>query len=145
MENNKYSFVTTATGTYWPTDQRKTPDFFVTFGISESYLDITASYDLSSDHTPIVVTVSECIINKQPTPKLHDRKTDWVAYKEATQHGINLHISVKSPHEIEHTTTKFITILQEAAKTNHSSDCCRATTHTYPGRNQASYSRKKES
>ena len=37
-------------------------------------------------------------------------------YKYAIQHGINLHISLKSPQEIEHTTTQFITILQEAAK-----------------------------
>jgi hypothetical protein len=119
MENNKYSFVTTATPTYWPTDQRKTPDlldFFVTCGISESYLDITASYDLSSDHTPITATVSEFIINKQPIPKLHNRKTDCDAYKEAIQHGINIQISLKSPHKIEHSTAKFITILQEAAK-----------------------------
>jgi len=37
-------------------------------------------------------------------------------YKDAIQHGINLHIGLKSPHEIEHKTTQFITILQEAAK-----------------------------
>ena len=119
MENNKYSFLTTATLTYWQTDQRKTPDmldFFVARGISESYLDITACYDLSSDHSPIIATVSEIVINKQPTPMLHNRKTDWDVYKEAIQHGINLHTSLKSPQEIEHTTTQFITILQETAK-----------------------------
>ena len=37
-------------------------------------------------------------------------------YKDAIQHDLNLHISLKSPQEIEHTTTQFITILQEAAK-----------------------------
>jgi len=75
MENNNYSFLT-ATPTYWPTDQRKTPDlldFFVTCGISESYLDITASYDLSSDHSPIIATVSKFVISKQPIPMLHNR------------------------------------------------------------------------
>jgi len=124
MENNKSSFITTATPTYLPTDQRKTPDlldFFITCGISESYLDITASYDLSSDHTPIIATVSEFIINKQPIPKLHNRKTDWVAYKEAIQHGINLHISLKSPHEIEHTITVHHNSTR-GSKTSHSSD-----------------------
>jgi len=76
MENNNYSFLTTATPTYWPTDQRKTPDlldFFVTCGISESYLDITTSYDLSSDHSPIIATVSKFVISKQPIPMLHNR------------------------------------------------------------------------
>jgi len=66
MENNKYSFPTSATPNYWPTDQRKTPDlldFFVSCGISKSYLDITASYDISSDHTPIRVTESLSLIS----------------------------------------------------------------------------------
>ena len=57
---------------------------------------------------------SESVINKQPIPKLHNRKSDWNAYKEAIQHGINLHVSLKSPQETEHTMTKVIEILQEA-------------------------------
>ena len=37
-------------------------------------------------------------------------------YKDAIQHGINLHIGLKTSQETEHKTTQFITILQEAAK-----------------------------
>jgi hypothetical protein len=53
---HNYSFLSTGTPTYWPTDGNKIPDlldFFVTIGISSTYTDIQSSYDLTSDHSPI--------------------------------------------------------------------------------------------
>jgi len=85
IEQNKYDVLSTATPTYWPTDPRKTPDlldFFVTRGLSESYLEITAGYDLSSDHSPIIATVSEAIIAKPRPPHLHTRTTNWEKYRD---------------------------------------------------------------
>jgi hypothetical protein len=40
-------------------------DFYITNGISTSYMDIVPSYDLSSDHTPVIATISTEIINKK--------------------------------------------------------------------------------
>ena len=55
MQQQNYSFLSTGRSTYWPSDPAKRPDvldFFVTNGISSTYLDIEPSYDLSSDHSP---------------------------------------------------------------------------------------------
>jgi len=103
IEQNKYFVLSTATTTYWPSDPRKTPDlldFFVTRGLSESYLEITASYDLSSEHSPIIATVSEAIISKPRPPHLHTRTTNWEKYRELIRQGANLNISLKTPHDI---------------------------------------------
>jgi hypothetical protein len=113
IEQNKYDVLSTATPTYWPTDLRKPPDlldFFITRGLSESYLEITASYDLSSVHSPIIATVSESILTKPPPPHLHTRTTNWVKYKELIHQGTNLNMSLKTPHDIETTTRDVHTV-----------------------------------
>jgi hypothetical protein len=65
--------------TYWPTDENKIPDlldFFINNGISTTYTDIQASYDLTSDHTPIIATISTTVTVRQPPPRLHTSQTN---------------------------------------------------------------------
>jgi hypothetical protein len=55
LQANNYATLSTGSPTYWPTNKHKTPDlldFFITSGISPSYMVIQPSYDLSSEHTP---------------------------------------------------------------------------------------------
>ena len=64
-QEQNYLYLSTGTPTYWPTDSNKTPDlldFFVTKGISSGYTDIQPCYDLTSDHSPIIATISTSII-----------------------------------------------------------------------------------
>ncbi len=45
--------------TYWPSDPRKIPDimdFAVYFEVPRDHLDTLHNYDLSSDHSPIIIT-----------------------------------------------------------------------------------------
>jgi hypothetical protein len=51
--------------TYWPTDPGKIPDlidFHITKNISSNYIQIEDNLELGSDHSPIVLTLSESII-----------------------------------------------------------------------------------
>jgi hypothetical protein len=60
------------TRTYWPSDHDKIPDlldFYIISGLSPSYMGIASSYDLSSDHTPIIATVSTEPVNKKNHPQ----------------------------------------------------------------------------
>jgi hypothetical protein len=60
-QEKNYSCLTTGNPNYWPTDPNKQPnplDFFVTNGISPTRTDIEPSYDLSSDHSPVIATIS---------------------------------------------------------------------------------------
>jgi hypothetical protein len=119
LQKKKYSFLTTGNPTYWPTDPNKQPDlldFFVTNGISSTYTATEPSYDLPSDHSPVTATISTTPIYIQPTPKLHNSRTNWNNYRTKLHEEINLHISLKSCTEVEEATNNFISLLQEAAQ-----------------------------
>ena len=83
--------------TYWPTDGNKIPDlldFFVTNGISSTYTDIQSSYDLTSDHSPVIATLSTSVIVRQPISRLHNSKTNWDTYRQIIQGKENLSIKL---------------------------------------------------
>jgi hypothetical protein len=70
-----YSFLSTGTPTYWLTDPKKLPDlldFFIISKIPLSKTETQPSYDLSSDHTPIITTISTTIIKRKSHPRLHN-------------------------------------------------------------------------
>jgi hypothetical protein len=119
MQEKNYSFLTTGSPTYWPTDLRKVPDlldFFVTNGISSSYTDVESNLDLSSDHTPIIATISTSVVNIKKSTRLHNNKTDWNLYRSLIHDNINLNLRLKDPAELEEATHKLINILQQAAQ-----------------------------
>ncbi|KMQ85661.1 rna-directed dna polymerase from mobile element jockey-like protein, partial [Lasius niger] len=75
----KSEFISSGSPTYWPSDPMKTPDlidFFIVKGISSNYI-IVGKEDLSSDHTPVILTITEEIAQKESIPKLCSKKTDW--------------------------------------------------------------------
>ena len=51
-----------------------TTGLFVTNRIPSSYADIQPSYDLTSDHSPIIATISTAVVIRKPTPRLHNAK-----------------------------------------------------------------------
>lgn len=54
--------------TYWPTDTHKIPDlidFYVTKGLSENYIYVENEEGLTSDHTPVIMTLSNTVIEKE--------------------------------------------------------------------------------
>jgi hypothetical protein len=108
------------TPTYWPIDLDKIPDmldFYITSGISPSYVIIASSYDLSSDHTPVIATVSTEPINKmKTTPRLDNRTISGDDYRIITEEAVNLSICLKSPEELDIALTNYFSILKEAAQ-----------------------------
>jgi hypothetical protein len=75
IRENKYSVLSTGSPTFWPTDTNTIPHslhFFIINGISPPYTDITPSYDLSSDHKPIIPIIGTTIINKSPLRSLQN-------------------------------------------------------------------------
>lgn len=104
--------------TYWPTDRRKVPDlidFFITRGISSNYINTENSTGIASDHTPVVMSISETIILKDKDLKLTNKKTDWCQYRELLQREINLQVPIKTETELELELEAFVSNLQNAA------------------------------
>jgi hypothetical protein len=119
LHKQNYSFLSTGHPTYWPTDPAKQPDlldFFVTNGMSSTYTAIEPSYDLFSDHSPVIATISTSPIYVRPTPRLHISKTNWHTYRSKLQEDIILTISLKNYDEVEKATHNFIRLLQDAAR-----------------------------
>jgi hypothetical protein len=118
LEN--YSIICTGTPTYWPTDENEIPDlldFCITKGISPTYVNTTASFDLSSDHTPIIATISTTVLPRKPNPILHTSKTNWELFRQFMEDNTTLTTKLKDPADIENDYKHFTALLQEAAKT----------------------------
>lgn len=77
-----------------------------------------SSTNLSSDYTPVILTFSDTIIYKKPSPSLINNKTDWKNYSNYLEKNIVLNIPLKTQDQIENEARLFTTQLQLAAKEN---------------------------
>ena len=85
IETNRLSCISSGEPTYWPTDVNKIPDlldFFIAKNLSPRYIQVCSSFDLSSDHTPIIATINTTIIDKKPPISLYNRLTNWDFFRE---------------------------------------------------------------
>lgn len=84
--------------TYWSTDTNKKPDmldFFISKGISDNYSEITPCSDLSSDQSPIILTICTLVIKKD-VRAITNRHTDWETFQQHINNNINLRIPLKT-------------------------------------------------
>lgn len=74
IQKNNYSVLSTGSPTYWPARLNTLPDlldFFIYSRIRTDLLSIVPSYDLSSDHSPIIATLKTRVNLKFHHPKLN--------------------------------------------------------------------------
>lgn len=81
--SNKLNYVSTGELTYWPTDTNKLIDFFINKNISPRYIQVNSSLELSSDHSPVIVTVGSTIIENQPAIWIYNKSINWSHFKES--------------------------------------------------------------
>ena len=118
LKESNYQHLSTGEPTYWPSDPGKIPDlldFFIIKGISNNFLDIESCLDLTSDHTPVVATISSTFIKTSPRPSLYNKNTCWNSFRELLCQNLHLNISLKTPDEIDEATEQFIRIVQDCA------------------------------
>lgn len=104
--------------TYWPSDQRKIPDlidFCVAKGISNERLVCKNSLDLSSDHSPVIITLDKELQNNLQKCHLHNKKTNWTHFKTILSSKLNVKMPLKSEEEIIEATEYLTECIQEAA------------------------------
>lgn len=110
--------LSTGEPTYWPTDPNKIPDlldFFVLHGITSSYTQIESSFELSSDHSPVIATFSTHVIRTPIRPTLTTKQTNWDSFRTYIEEHINLNLRIKDQNELDEATQYFTTLIQEAA------------------------------
>jgi hypothetical protein len=103
IQESNLNILSTGEPTYWSTDLNKIPDlldFAITKGISDVYSTIESNLDLSSDHSPIIITISRHVIWKKVIPKLCTRETNWELFRDILNENIRLDHRMKE-NEIE--------------------------------------------
>lgn len=76
--------VTSHKPTYWPTDPQKLPDlldFFVIRGVPTSHIWAENILDLSSDHTPVLLSINSTIVTRPAKQLLYNKSTDWDLFR----------------------------------------------------------------
>jgi hypothetical protein len=79
MKSHNLKYLSTGEPTYWPTDMNKLPDlvdFCVTKYIPHNFAGAKSCFDLSSDHSPVLSTLTADAQNKEKQPSLSNEHTN---------------------------------------------------------------------
>jgi hypothetical protein len=79
-----------------------------------NYMQVESSFELSSEHSPVIATISTHVISKSTTPMFITKQTNWDNFRTYIEKHINLNKRIKEPNELDETTQYFTTLLQEA-------------------------------
>lgn len=104
--------------TYWPSDSKRNPDlvdFCVIKGIASNYINSESYFKLSSDHSPILITLTTTVMRKVTNCKLHNNKTNWQSFREMVSTNLNQKISFKIEEDITLAVEHFNECVQQAA------------------------------
>lgn len=118
MLEKNYDFLSNGVPTYWPSDPRKIPDlldFFIIKGISKNNCTVESNSDLTSDHTPVIISLSTTLINKSTSPRLTTKNTNWAEFRKHINEHINLNLRLKFPEDLDEAAQYFTRIVQKAS------------------------------
>ena len=118
MQSMNLSHISSGSPTYWPSDLNKTPDlidFCVTKGIPINHTKVESCLELSSDHTPVLVTLFDRFKCNDSSATLYSKQTNWDQFRLKVTQSLALNISLKTPIEIEEAIQLFNTTIQYAA------------------------------
>lgn len=118
ITDNNLNIKATGEPTYWPSDPAKIPDaidFFIIKGINPNYLKIESNYDLSSDHSPIILTLYAKVAEKHQGPYLCNQYTNWELFRQKLDENIELNVALKTPQNIEDAIGNLTKEIQKAA------------------------------
>ncbi len=86
VEENNLDYWSSREPTYWPTDKKKIPDildFCVTKNISRHYTKAENCYDLSSDHSPVIITLSANALKMPSQNHLTNKHTNLIGRRSS--------------------------------------------------------------
>jgi len=87
----------------------------LTSSLPHTNAEVQASYDLTSDHTPSIVTISTNIVVRKPALRLHTSHTNWALYNTVVPDKVTTVMKLKTCEDTEIATTNFIRMLWQAA------------------------------
>ena len=121
--------------TYWPSDQNKTPDlidFFITRKVPIDYIQMQEGFDSTSDHSSILMTISDTIITNDKQPELTNKYTDWEKFRNELNNSVILNTQLSSEETLEQEVEKLVKDIQQAAWKSTNSTNKKMTGKCYP-------------
>ena len=118
MQMANLTYLSTGEPTYWPSDRRKMPDlidFAVVQQIPMNTLQAETSLDLSSDHSPVVITITLRPVPNPRTPTVSTSRTDWETFCLLICQTLHSQVPLKTPQEIYDFTQHLTQTIQQAA------------------------------
>jgi hypothetical protein len=82
-----------------------------------NFADAKSCLEVSSDHSPVLVTLSTQAILRVPQPRLFNRKTHWDAFRYLLNERLLLNVPVKTDSDIEAAIKSYNIIIQWAGWT----------------------------
>ncbi|KAL4143560.1 hypothetical protein QTP88_005878 [Uroleucon formosanum] len=121
-KNTPYIFISPKGPTYWPQHHNRHPDildFFLSSLPRHIKHSVNNLNDLSSDHTPILLTTIASI-EPTPHPSLSQGPIKWDKFSEIIQNTTYLNISLKNKKDIESAAQNLVMSIQSAIfKSSH--------------------------
>lgn len=117
LDKNNLTSISTSEPTHWPTDPNRLPDvidFFIMSGLSRLFYKIESCLDGSTNHVPVILTLSTTIIHTQKSPKLYNRQTDWTEFRHIIMETLELRVTMKSSNDLDDAVYNFTKTVQDA-------------------------------
>jgi hypothetical protein len=117
MESINLKCLPTGELTYWPSDRNKLfdlVDFCITKGIPQDFAVAKLYFDLSSDHSPVLITLTAHALNQEKQPSLSNRHIKWDDYRHLINERLTLNVSFKTEEDFEAAVKFFNSAIQWA-------------------------------
>jgi hypothetical protein len=99
MESMNLKNLSMRAPTYWPYDRNKLPDlvdFCITKSITQDFAVAKSCFDLSSDHSSILITLTADALNNEIEPILSNRHIHWDHFRFLVNERLTLNIPLKT-------------------------------------------------
>ncbi|GBP00932.1 Probable RNA-directed DNA polymerase from transposon BS [Eumeta japonica] len=117
-QSGHMNIISTGQPTYWPTDKDKIPDivdFCIFKGIANTNISCSSCWDLSSDHSPILVEITAEIRETTRRCTLHNKRTNWPLFRALTDEAFSVPIALQT----KETLWMLLNILLPVSKVQH--------------------------
>jgi hypothetical protein len=104
MERNNLKHQSTGEPTYWTSDRNKLPDlvdFCVTKGIPQDITEAKSCFDISSNHSPVLITLTSHALNQEKQPSISNSHTNWDDFRHLINQRLTLNVSLKTEEDIK--------------------------------------------
>jgi hypothetical protein len=118
IQNENLKFLSPPNPKYWPTHQNRQTDildFFIINLLNHINRNISNLSDLSSDHTPVLLSLNDHVILKTTYTTLTSGKINWKIFSETVESQISLNISLKNHSDIDNAVQSLTDIIKNFA------------------------------